>query len=88
MADAERRTVPGQQSHHGAEGDDKVEHGVGHLALEDPVRIGWRITGNAAGGVGQHHNEVQCHTAQHDSPMDQRLPKANRIHILTLALCG
>ena len=50
--------VPGQQSHHGGEGADKVEHGVGHLALQEPVRIGWRITGNTDGGVGKCHNEV------------------------------
>lgn len=74
MADVGWRIVPGQQSHHGGEGADKVEHGVSHLALEDPVRIGWRITGNTEGTVGQRHHEVQQYAAHHNNPMDHRLP--------------
>lgn len=65
--------IPGQQSHHSGDDADEVEHGVGHLALEDPVRVGWRVTGDADGAVGQRHDEVQRHTAQHDYPMNQRL---------------
>lgn len=65
--------VPGQQSHHSSDDAEKVEHGVGHLSLEDPVRVGWRVTGDADGTVGKRHNEVQCHTAQHDYPVNHRL---------------
>lgn len=55
--------VPGQQSHHRSDDAEKVEHGVGHLAMEDPVRVGRRVTGDAHGAVGERHNEVQRHTA-------------------------
>lgn len=65
--------VPGQQSHHGGDDADKVEHGVSHLALKDPVRVGWRVTGDANATVGKRHNKVQSHTAQNDHPMDNRL---------------
>lgn len=65
--------VPGQQSHHSSDDADKVEHGVGHLALEGPVRVGWRITGDADATVGKRHNEVHRHTAQHDYPVNHRL---------------
>lgn len=68
MTDAGRITVmvPGQESHHCGDDADKVEHGVSHLALEDPIRVGWRVAGDADGAVGKRHNEVQCHTAKHD----------------------
>lgn len=59
-------TVPGQQSYHSGDDADQVEHGVRHLALEDPVRVGWGVTGNADGAVDQCHGEVQPHAAQHD----------------------
>lgn len=65
--------VPGQQSHHGSEDADKVEHGVSHLALKDPVRVGWRVTGDANATVGKRHNEVHSHAAQNDHPMNNRL---------------
>lgn len=65
--------APGQQSHHSGDEADKAEHGVGHLALEDPVRVGWRVTGDAGGAVGQRHGEVQHHAAQHDYPVNHRL---------------
>lgn len=65
--------LPGQQSHHCGNDADKVEHGVGHLALKDPVRVGWRVTGDANAAVGKSHNEVQCHTAHNDYPVNYRL---------------
>lgn len=55
--------IPGQQSHHSGNEADEVEHGVGHLALKDPVWVGWRVTGDANAAVGKCHNEVQSHTA-------------------------
>lgn len=51
-------TVPGQKSHHSGDDADKVEHGVGHLALEDPVRVGWGVTGDASGTVDKCHDEI------------------------------
>lgn len=66
-------TVPGQQSHHSSEDADEVEHGVYHLVLEDPVWVGRSVAGDANGGVGERHNEVDCHAAQHDDPVNHRL---------------
>lgn len=66
-----RRTVliPGQQSHHSGDDTDKVEHGVCHLGLKDPVRVGRRVTGDAGATVGERHNEEDRHTAQNDHPV-------------------
>lgn len=63
-----RRTalIPGQQSHHSGDDADKVEHGVGHLALKDPVRVGRRVTGDADAAVDESHNEEDRHAAQDD----------------------
>lgn len=66
-------TVPGQESHHSGEDADKVEHGVLHLALEDPVWVRGRVAGYTDSAVGECHDEVQCHTAQHDYPVNHRL---------------
>lgn len=66
-------TVPGQKSHHSGDDADKVEHGVGHLALEDPVRVGWRVAGDASSTVDSCHNEIQCYAAHHDQPVNDRL---------------
>lgn len=66
-------TVPGQQSHHSSEDADEVEHWVSHLVLKDPVRVGRSVAGEANGGVGECHNEVGCHAAQHDDPLNHRL---------------
>lgn len=71
-------TVPGQQSHYGSDDADEVEHGVGHLALKDPVRVGWRITGDANSTVGKCHYEVQRHTAQNEHPVKDRLQNKYR----------
>lgn len=65
--------IPWQQGHHSCDDADKIEHGVGHLALKDPVWVGWRITGDADGAVGQCYNEVQGHTPHLDYPVDHRL---------------
>lgn len=70
--------VPGKQSHHGGEDADKVEDGVGHLSLEDPVRVGWRVTRYAGGAVDERHDEEQRHTAQHDQPVDFRLQSGHK----------
>lgn len=66
-------TVPGQESHHCGDSADKVEHGVGHLALEDPVRVGWGVAGDASGTVGKCHNEIQRNAAHHGHPVNDRL---------------
>lgn len=65
--------VPGQQSHYRGEEADEVEHGVSHLILEDPVRVGWRVTGDAHAAVHQRHDEVQNHAAHDDHPVNHRL---------------
>lgn len=65
--------VPGQQSHHSSDDADKVEHGVSHLALKDPVWVGWRVTGDTDAAVDKCHNEVQSHTAHNDNPMNHCL---------------
>lgn len=72
-------TIPGQQSHHSSEDADKVEHGVSHLILEDPVRVGRSVAGDANGSVGERHNKVDCHAAQHDDPVNHRLSHTTEI---------
>lgn len=51
--------VPGQESHHSGEDADKIEQGVCHLVLEDPVWIGGRVAGNTGGAVSECHDEVE-----------------------------
>lgn len=69
----EKLMVPGQQGHHRGQDADEVEHGISHLPLQDPVRVGRGGAGDANGVVGERHNEVDRHAAQHDDPVNHRL---------------
>lgn len=74
-------TVPGQQGHHSGDDADKIKHGVGHLVLEDPVWIGWRVTGNADGAVGERYDEIQRHAAKHDHPVHYCLQGSDKTQL-------
>ncbi len=41
--------------------------------MHDPVGVRRRVAADADGAVGQSHDEVQQHTADHDHPMHHRL---------------